>query len=61
MVNGKSKKITDEYIYLNEDERNNALNSPEIARDGIVNLKYDIWYFFIDVLFPYKICVYLFD
>ena len=54
MVNGKSKKITDKYILLNEDERNNSLNSPEIARDGIVNLKYDIWYFLLMFYFPIR-------
>ena len=59
MVNGKSKKLTNEYILLNEDERNNALNSPEIARDGLVNLKYDIWYFLLIFFFQRFVFVYL--
>ena len=34
------------YAYLKGVEKDNALNSPEIARDGIINLKYDTWYCF---------------
>ena len=60
MVNGKSKKLTNEDdILLNEDERKNALNSPEIALDGKVNLKYDIWYFLLIFFFQRFVFVYL--
>jgi hypothetical protein len=45
-VSGKSEKLSEEtkYALLKGEEKDNALNSPEVARDGLINLKYDIWY-----------------
>ncbi len=45
VCNEKSVQLlTDQsFVQLKEDEY--ALNSPEIVKDRMVNLKYDIWYF----------------
>lgn len=52
VVNGKIKKLTEENGKIQDtllygEEKENALNSPEINKDGLVNLSYDIWYFLI--------------
>ena len=44
VCNEKSVQLPNDqsFVQLKEDEY--ALNSPEIVKDRMINLKYDIWY-----------------